>query len=146
MKMMLRITGLLWISVLVLGSSLLFVNRAYADSPLPGINSEDKHPKGCVDCHVDAGGGKANRLNVELKKVKDHPDVGAMMNTLPQDCFMCHKEGGAASAINMITHKQHYANPTKNSFVSEYGGSCLTCHKVDLDTGEVTIKNGPKNW
>ena len=146
MKMTVRFLGAAAIVVLFLGSTFLFVDRAYADSPLPGINAEDKHANGCVDCHVDAGGGNDNRLNLELKKVKDHPDVGSMMNTLPKDCFMCHKEGGAASPINNITHKQHYTNPGENLFVTEYNGSCLECHAVDLSTGAMSVKNGPKNW
>ncbi len=125
MRMTVRFLSAVTIVVLLLGSIFLSMDRAYADSPLPGINAEDKHPNGCVDCHVDAGGGNDYRINVELKKVTDHPDVGAMMNTLPKDCYMCHKQGGAANPINTITHKQHYANPGKNVFIAEYNGSCL---------------------
>jgi len=147
MRMTVRFLGAAVIVVLFLGSTFLFIDRVYADSnPLPGINAEDKYPNGCVSCHVDAGGGNDYRINVELKKVTDHPDVGAMMNTLPKDCSMCHKEGGAASPLNTITHKQHYANPGENHFVTEYDGACLACHALDLSTGAMTIKNGPKNW
>lgn len=141
MKMTVRFLGAAAIVVLFLGSTFLFIDRAYADSPL----DEDKSPNGCVDCHVD-GGGSDTRINVLLKDISGHPDVGAMMNTLPKDCFMCHKEGGAASPINIITHKQHYTNPGENLFVTEYDGSCLACHALDLSSGEMTVKNGPKNW
>ena len=146
MRMTVRFVGAAAIVCLLLGSTFLFVDRAYADSPLPGINTEDKNPDGCVDCHVDAGGGNDTRMNVVLKKVKDHPDVAAMMNTLPKDCYMCHKEGGAADPINRMTHKQHYVNPGDNDFITDYEGTCLACHSVDINTGEVTVKNGPKNW
>ena len=134
------------IVVLLLGSTFLFVDRAYADSPLPGINTEDKYANGCVDCHVDAGGGNDTRMNVVLKGFPDHPDVGVIMNTLPDDCYMCHKEGGAESPITRITHQQHFESPGDNDFITKYEGSCLACHSVDINTGEVTVKSGPKNW
>lgn len=145
MRITVRFLGAAAIVVLFLGSTFLFINRAYADSPLPGINVEDKYGNGCVDCHVDEGGND-RRISVVLKSFPEHPDVGVIMNTLPDDCYMCHKVGGAEAPINQITHKQHFENPGDNEFITKYEGTCLACHTVDLNTGKVTAKSGPKNW
>lgn len=110
---------------------------------LPGINAEDKHPQGCVDCHNNEGDNDY-RLNVSLKEVADHPAIDSIVNTVPDDCNMCH--GSYASKLNTITHTAHYANPDENSFVAYYNGQCLECHTINTATGETGIKSGPKNW
>ena len=112
---------------------------------LPGITVSDEHPNGCVDCHADAGGGNDYRMNVELAKVDGHPNVDAIVKTLPNDCTMCHK-AGAAGPLQLIAHKLHYQNSNDNVFVNDYGGSCLQCHFLDTNTGTMTMKSGPKNW
>lgn len=110
---------------------------------LPGINSEDQHPNGCVDCHKISGDSDY-RLNVSLREVAGHPAIDSIVNTLPDDCMMCH--GSYAAKLNTITHTSHYANPEENHFVAYYGGQCLECHSIDVDTGKTDVKSGPKNW
>ena len=56
---------------------------------LPGVTVEDDHPNGCVDCHQQTDDADY-RLNVELKALEGHPDISAMMKTVPADCAMCH--------------------------------------------------------
>jgi len=112
---------------------------------LPGVNAEDAHPNGCVDCHSQ-GADSDSRLNVSLKELSGHPPIDAMVKTVPDDCMTCHKAGAYAGALSTITHKSHYANPDENYFVTGYGGLCLECHSVNLTTGMVSVKNGPKNW
>lgn len=110
---------------------------------LPGVNTEDKHPNGCVDCHANQGEGRDYRLNVSIE---DHPDITAVAKTLPKDCGMCHRPNVAAGPLNKQTHALHYQNPSENVFVTVYGGHCLECHAVNSETGEMSIKQGPKNW
>jgi hypothetical protein len=112
---------------------------------LPGITVTDEHPNGCVDCHK-ASGGNDYRMNVELANVEGHPKVDAIVKNVPQDCLMCHKEGAKAGALNNIVHRDHYRNANDNHFVSFYQGACLNCHSVNPDSGEMTVKGGPKNW
>ena len=125
----------------------IFRGNVYADSPiLPGINAEDAHPNGCVDCHQKVSDTQDYRLNVELANLDGHPNVAPIMKTIPKDCSMCHKQGGAAPQVSVFVHKDHYKNPGENHFVTDYRGACLECHSLNIGTGEMTVKNGPKNW
>ncbi len=110
---------------------------------LPGINAEDEHPQGCVDCHT-AGDGRDSRLNVSLEELEGHPPVDNIVKTVPDDCMMCH--GANASNLSTITHASHYQNPEENYFVANYDGQCLECHSLNIESGRMSVKNGPKNW
>lgn len=112
---------------------------------LPGITAPDEHPRGCVDCHVNAGAGNDHRMNVELAKGGKHPNIDAIVKTVPTDCTMCHK-AGAAGPLQLVAHKLHYREPDDNVFVNNYGGACLQCHSLDANSGNMTMKSGPKNW
>ena len=112
---------------------------------LPGVNAEDQHANGCVDCHT-VNGDNDYRLNVSLKEVDGHPPIDMMVKTVPTDCMTCHKAGAYAGALSTITHKSHFANPGENHFISYYQGQCLECHSLNLTTGAMTVKSGPKNW
>ena len=112
---------------------------------LPGITVTDEHPNGCVDCHANAGGGNDYRMNVELAKVENHPNIDAIVKTIPDDCTMCHK-AGASGPLHLSTHRLHYQNPASNVFIKNYGGGCLECHSQDINSGDMRMKNGPKNW
>jgi hypothetical protein len=131
--------------VLLLGT-ICAVSADDAVVKLSGITITDEHPNGCVDCHVNAGGGNDYRLNVELKALKGHPDVTKMVRNVPQDCAMCHKPNVPAGALNTQTHRLHYQNPDENHFVTGYQGECLACHSLNINTGIMTVKSGPKNW
>jgi hypothetical protein len=113
---------------------------------LPGITVKDAYPNGCVDCHIDQGGGKDYRISAELAKISGHPKVDKIVKTVPKDCLMCHKAGGKAPSLDTVMHKVHYAKPSENAFVTAYKGACLNCHALDLSTGEMSVKSGPKNW
>jgi len=56
---------------------------------LPGVNTDDQHPRGCVDCHKKSGDNDY-RLNVSLKGIAGHPAIDTIVNTVPTDCMMCH--------------------------------------------------------
>ena len=118
---------------------------AMADSPfLPGLTVDDDHPNGCVDCHkVD--GDDDDRLNTKLT-AKGHVDISMIVRTVPNDCYMCHKEGAAAGPLSLETHTAHYSNPAENQFIEFYQGACLQCHSLDTQAGVMSVKSGPKNW
>ena len=92
---------------------------------LPGAaNAEDE---GCVSCHVDG-----LSLNVVLGNVQGHPNISAMMKTIPTDCVMCHAKG-TPKALSVILHKAHLM-------------TCTFCHSMNPETGEAGLKSGAKNW
>lgn len=84
--------------------------------------------EGCVTCHV---GPMA--LNELLAKNEAHPDVSAMVNTIPTDCAMCHQKG-SEMALMGIVHAKHE------------GVDCASCHVVDENNMPTSNKTGAKNW
>jgi len=141
-----RKASLVVVLFLFLAGTTLFL--AAEEKPfLPGLIQEDDHPNGCTDCHRLAGEGRDYRLNVSLKEMEDHPDITMIVNTLPQDCAMCHQKGSDAGELSMVLHKAHYHDPkVENHFIEYYQGECLNCHFLDLKTGDMKIKGGAKNW
>lgn len=134
------------IAIMLVFSGALALTFADTDGiKLSGITVKDAHPNGCVDCHAKTDSGDY-RLNVELKAYKTHPDITAIVRTVPEDCAMCHRAGVAAGAMDLQTHRIHYRNPGENSFVKYYGGECLACHGLDANTGVMKVKSGAKNW
>jgi hypothetical protein len=130
----------------VAGAVLVLMAADNAKPYLPGITVTDDHPNGCVDCHKNQGEGKDYRLNVSLAQVKGHPKIDAIVKKLPQDCMMCHKEGGKVAALNLMLHKAHYEKAGESAFIQFYQGACLNCHKLDAASGKMSIKSGAKNW
>lgn len=131
----------------LLGGAVTLSAQAAGGAPfLPGLTSKDEHPNGCVDCHTNQGEGKDYRLPAELAKIKGHPKIEKIVKTVPKDCTMCHKESGKVPALNLVLHKVHYARPADNAFVNFYKGACLNCHALDVDTGDMSVKSGQKNW
>lgn len=108
-----------------------------AGDPGPG-----PYPQGCVDCHAKDG---AENLGALLESL-GHRNVDAKTETVPSDCKSCHSEEGGFSLLSELAHIFHYENPAKNDFIRVYGGDCLHCHALDVETGVVTTKSGPKNW
>lgn len=108
-------------------------------APMP---AGDKYPNGCVSCHVKSG-AKDLRLNSVLGKVKNHPNVAAMMKTVPTSCGMCHKKGPKPPKLMDAIHKIHgkQFKIAAAAFGQKPAGACLNCHSAD---GKV--KSGAKNW
>jgi len=107
---------------------------------LPVTTIEDVYSKGCIDCHKKVSDEKDYRLNVMLAKEGKHPDITEIVKTIPDDCMNCHKEGTEHS-IGNIAHHEHYKNPETNTFISEYQGSCFSCHSMDIEKGKVGVKS-----
>jgi mono/diheme cytochrome c family protein len=138
------IVGLLALGTVVAVVSLTAASAA--DAPfLPGITVADNFPRGCVDCHK-VSGSQDLTVNGMLKKLGEHPDVTKAVTTVPTDCALCHKKGGAAPALNLVMHASHYRDPAKSYFITGYKGACLNCHTLNAKTGEMKVKSGPKNW
>ena len=117
-----------------------------AKPSLPGLTVADQYPKGCVDCHK-AFGGKDFRLNRGLAAIEGHDDMGDdVIRNVPQDCMKCHTDGGDAEPLGDSLHRIHFGNPDKNVFVVHQQGNCLYCHHINPESGEMTIKSGPRNW
>jgi hypothetical protein len=100
------------------------------------------YPHGCVDCHTD---DRAETIG-SLLAAMGHRNVDARTQIVPNDCAGCHSEEGGFSLMQEFSHLVHYANPERNAFVQDYGGLCLHCHLLDTQTGDITMKAGPKNW
>ncbi|MGZ8710370.1 MAG: hypothetical protein ACXW28_09105 [Thermoanaerobaculia bacterium] len=128
--------------------------------------AKDAFPKACVDCHVNAPGGKDMRLSTLSKawaaktpvtlmaKVSSvmpkgatlkgkHPPIGAaMFKDIPASCKKCH----SATAKTMpplapMIHAIHFGGD-KNEFVSKFKGDCTHCHKVDAKLGVMAVPSG----
>jgi hypothetical protein len=121
--------------------------QSAGDRPfLPGVAAKDPFPNGCVDCHIDQGDGKDSRVTAELAKINGHPKIDKIVKIVPKDCLICHKAGPKPPVFNLAMHKVHFAKPSENAFVTAYKGACLNCHSLDLSTGQMSVKSGPKNW
>lgn len=103
---------------------------------LAGDAGPGPYAQGCVDCHVSEGAGDIGTLLGAM----GHPDVADDIESVPGDCTDCHSD------LSDLAHMLHYENPAENPFIQEYGGNCLHCHAIDVETGSVTVKSGEKNW
>lgn len=131
------------LAVGVVAAALVLSGASAADSAwLPGVLQADGFPKGCVDCHKVDG---KNDYRITGYLPKDHPDT-SKLKTIPNDCALCHKRGGAGPELPALMHQNHYKNPEKNGFVLYYKGACLNCHALAPGSGVVSVKSGPKNW
>jgi hypothetical protein len=133
-------------AVALLAAGLTLATGSPAESAdyakLAGDPGPGPYPQGCVDCHSKDGPESIGAL---LESV-GHRNVDDKTETVPGDCKSCHSEEGGLSLLSELSHIFHYQNPAKNDFIRVYGGECLHCHALDIETGAVTTKSGPKNW
>ena len=132
-------------ALLALSAVILTAQRSPNPPFLPGVTSQDERPNGCIDCHRGAA-SETDRIDVILAKLDGHPNVAPITKRVPDDCRLCHKPKMPGGTLSFITHLQHYEDPADSDFISSYDGACLSCHALDLNTGEITIKSGAKNW
>lgn len=137
----------LLLAIAVAVVALAFVLPVAADGPaayLPGLTSADKFPNGCVSCHSGD-----YSIPKEIAKIKGHPDVSKMVKSVPDGCVVCHsgKAGAKAPALAVAVHAVHFGpDAAKNTFVTNYSGACLNCHKFDAKTNVMGMKTGAANW
>ncbi len=96
-------------------------------------------PNGCVSCHT------GDRAIGSLLEEAGHVDIAGKVNNVPGDCKSCH-DGDVMDGIGNVAHWTHFDKGSANEFVSKHGGECTHCHKMDTQSGEVSVKSGAKNW
>lgn len=109
----------------------------------PG-QANDPFAKGCVSCHAKVPDGD-HRLNAGIAKLKGHPGLGAV-KSVPGDCMKCHKPSAKKPTFADVIHKAHYGKGAASVFNKTFKGECTHCHSLDLKSGKMTVKSGPKNW
>ncbi|MFQ5834507.1 MAG: cytochrome c3 family protein [bacterium] len=160
------------VMLLIVGGT-AFITFGQEEQPkvpeIPGITVEDAKPQGCVDCHRKVSPERDYRLTVHaeewtkevpselLKKAQaaappgvtmkgKHPEIGAVITTIPKDCLTCHSEQTAktigAPPFVRLLHLIHLVGGEENHFVTNYQGQCTHCHSLNKATGEWTIKSG----
>jgi len=119
---------------------LAFIASAIVLSAGTGVSlADDAYPEGCVSCHAEAD-MTVGAMLAEL----GHKKIDNMVETVPTDCFECHSEDGGFGELYEFIHPAHYAADSK--FVAEFEGKCTHCHAMDVESGEVSVKSGAKNW
>jgi hypothetical protein len=136
-----RLVRLVWVTCLAVAAQAgSWSSASAADAYLPGINTDDPSPQGCVSCHK----GEMS-LKTQLAALK-HRNIDGKVETVPDDCKDCHSEDEGLDSMSAIAHSMHYASLSSSEFVTRYQGSCLHCHAMATGSGEVTVKSGKKNW
>ena len=138
-------TTIMLITVATAGSALLLAGLER--SPAAEIAEHPSNfPQGCVDCHVAHEGdeGPDMRLDSLLKDI-GHRSIANRVESVPTDCLDCHEDDEEPTFAQTI-HKTHFGKPDENMFVTTFGGDCRHCHQPNAETGDVTLKAGPKNW
>jgi len=100
---------------------------------------------GCVSCHAGIRGGGYLSLGVLLRRV-GHGIPPNHVKNVPNGCQKCHKDGGAAYPLGVLVHEIHFDNPQDNAYVNDFEGSCIGCHRMNTDTGSISLKRGKRNW
>lgn len=170
-----KVVGLIVVLSLILAGGSIFTAFSHSQEKevevpsIPGITVEDTRPNGCVDCHQKDGDQSHPSLTLLIQEWTEevsselvekaqaaassevtfkgkHPDVGAMISTIPEDCLTCHSKQSAkmigAPELGRLTHLIHLVGGAENDFITGYQGQCVQCHALDKETGEWTIKNG----
>ena len=116
---------------------------------IPGITVDDINTNGCVDCHRKVSEDSDYRISTYIKELAEegnHPDVTAMINTVPDDCLVCHgettAEGMGTDPLAPILHRMHLVGMGENDFITGSQGQCTHCHALNKDTGQMRTKAG----
>lgn len=134
---------------------------------IPGINAEDRFPRGCVDCHLDY-----EEMNLDtrfstlmkrwnetveprlLRKAQNsapkgvtlagkHPPAAAALADIPAKCMPCHgKNSKTAPPFARMLHEIHLTGGEENHFLTVFQGECTHCHKLDAETGAWSLPSG----
>jgi hypothetical protein len=136
-------------------------------SDIPSITTPDRTPHACVDCHKIYPERKMDfRLTTILAGWKNgvdpdilekaqaaapdgrtltgkHPDISALIKTIPDDCFMCHaRDSRVAPPFTRLLHAIHLVGGKENHFLTVANGTCTSCHKLDQKTGAWGLGSG----
>ena len=112
---------------------------------MTSLSHADDYPQGCVDCHTDGPNQPDLRLKTLLGQI-GHMSV-RKVKKVPAGCGGCHGAGeGEEDTFAEMIHQIHYAVPKANVFITRFGGDCLHCHSLDVESGDAMVKSGPANW
>ena len=131
-----------------------------------GASAADAYPNGCVSCHVVTKDKGDQRISTLLKawtagkvspdllaKTKasmpsgvaakgKHPSAADSLEDIPALCLDCHTpDSRKAPPFARLMHMVHLTG-AKNGFVTQYKGDCMTCHKLNQQTGEWSTPSG----
>jgi hypothetical protein len=152
----------------ILAASLLVATLCVL--PVAGNTAVDPYPNGCVSCHVvDQSKGKDHRLSVALKqwmagKIEPgllakskassptgltlkgkHPAADDALEDIPGACLDCHDAGSKkAPPFSRLLHLVHLVGGVNNAYVTVYKSDCMSCHKLNTQSGEWTMPSGPE--
>ncbi len=119
---------------------LVFIASAIVLTAGTGVSvADDAYPEGCVSCHAEA-----DKTVGAMLAGLGHKKIDNMVETVPTDCMECHSEDGGFGELYEFLHPAHYGADSK--FVAEFEGKCTHCHAMDVESGEVSVKSGAKNW
>ena len=136
---------------------------------IPGINTMDPFPRGCVDCHInyvemEMDTRFSTLLNQWAESVEPgllerarnsaagdlvlqgrHPVDDAMLDDIPAGCIACHgRESDIAPPFASMIHNVHLVGGEENHFMTQFQGECTYCHKLDMTTGQWTMPSAPE--
>ena len=152
----------------------LTARAAEVETPLPqipGITSEDRFPRACVDCHVNMPeAGMDVRFSTLMRqwylqvgpallaKVQGtmpasvrlsgrHPRLPeTTFQDVPAQCMTCH--GGALANVpsfGPMMHAIHLTGGAENHYLGIFRGECTNCHKFNSTNGRWTIPSASEN-
>ena len=95
--------------------------------------AEETNANSCVGCHTI--GGYSLMAAIDKLVEAGHPNVGAMTETVPGDCLMCHKE-----TLGILAHQLHLVE--SSTFSEHFPSGCPTCHVLG-EEGAMTVEDLP---
>ena len=131
-----------------------------APRAIPGINTKDSFPAGCVDCHTkdrristllaQHWNGKADAKTLAAMQAfapkgitlkGKHPTVAT--KDIPASCLKCHTATSKGiPPLATLMHGIHLAKGDAGEFVKQFGGECTHCHKLNKTTGTWALPSG----
>jgi mono/diheme cytochrome c family protein len=135
---------------------------------IPGVTGEDPFPRGCVDCHAPRGGPRlAAPLSALMRQWYEaippglqlaggsapagmrpegrHPRSERALRDIPAGCLTCHGPNSRrATAFGPLVHIIHLRGGIQNRYLSDFGGECTYCHKLDTATGQWRVPSAPE--
>jgi hypothetical protein len=111
--------------------------------PAVGNAAVDPYPNGCVSCHVLDKSKASSPTGLTLKG--KHPAADDSLEDIPGSCLDCHDAGSKkAPPFARLLHLVHLVGGTNNAYVTTYKSDCMSCHKLNTQTGEWTMPSGPE--
>jgi hypothetical protein len=136
---------------------------------IPGLTSEDRFPRACVDCHIVVPDtGMDQRLSTRLRVEQPNPQMLARIravlpqtirivgrhprlpdpsfSNIPAYCLLCHRDSQTSlPPLGAMMHAIHLTGGRENRYLTLFGGACTNCHKFNAANGRWSIPSAPEN-